>query len=301
VTPIRGPSVKAKAEKERLPAIVWTDDLRRFLAETYSRGGLAEATKAFGKLKPDWPSECLIDCIVEEANRLDLLPGGASGKPLSDVEKEFILDHLSTASLGWIAEQLHRAETTIRNFVQSTGYDVSEQRGLFQIKDVAKELWATPRQVKRWVEKGYLWTEKRKIPVEFVAAFVEEHPDLIASKRLPGARLWLRDLLEGGHPAETASISLTEVASKLGVRKSTVTSWVRKKWLGQSGKRVTRAALRRFVREHPNEIPYQSLPAQRQNWVRALGYSGISQQRNQMERGETPLGRRSQPESDPSV
>jgi len=257
--------------------MVWTDELRSVLADIYSRGGLGEATEAFRKLKLDWPSECLVDCIVEEANRLELVPQGAFGKSLSSEEKAFILEHLSTASLGWIAEELHRPEKTVRKFVHSTGYDVSEQRGLYQAKDVVKLLEATLRQVRRWIWKGYLWTEKGRIPVEFVAAFVEEHPDLIASEALPVIRFWLRDLLEG-HAAETASLSLTEVAGKLGVRRGIVTSWVRKKWLEQSGKRVTRAALKRFIHEHPAEIPYESLPAQRQNWVRALGYSSISQQ-----------------------
>jgi hypothetical protein len=275
MTPCRALRAKRRADKQGQGVMVWTDELIGVLVESYSRGGLGEATRAFRKLKLDWPSERLVDCIVEEANRLELVPEGASGKPLSDEEKEFVLEHLSTASLGWIAEQLHRPEKTVRKFVHRTGYDLGEQRGLFQTKDVVWHLEATPRQVRRWIWKGYLWTEKRKIPVEFLAAFVEEHPDLIARKKLPAVRLWLRDLLEG-HPAETASLSLTEVADKFGVRRGTVTSWVRQKWLAQSGRRVTRAALKRFVHEHPAEIPYQSLPLQRQNWVRALGYSDLA-------------------------
>src|SRR5262249_46177809 len=136
---------------------------------------------------------------------------------------------------------------------------------------------ATPRQMKRWIAKGYLWTQQRKIPVEFLSAFVEEHSELIASKKLPEVQLWLRDLLQG-HPAETASLSMTEVARKLGVPRDKVSGWVEKGWLVQSGKCVTRAALKRFVGDHPEEIPYQSLPAQRRNWLRALGYGATSKQ-----------------------
>src|SRR4029434_8021930 len=103
--------VPRETQQFRAP-VEWTDDLREVLRKVYASYGLSQATKAIRELKPEWPAECLVDCIVHEANRLTLVPKINARQRLSGEEQKFVLNHVPSASHRWVADHLHRSEST---------------------------------------------------------------------------------------------------------------------------------------------------------------------------------------------
>jgi hypothetical protein len=146
----------------------------------------------------------------------------------------------------------------------------SEDVAGFKGKDLVNWFKVTPKQVRRWREKGYLRSVAGRITEESLEAFCRDHPEKIPYHELSEhVQLWVRDL---GYPA-VEGISPRELAVKLNVSRRRVTYWLRRAWLREIDGKIPTDSLCRFCRAHADQIPYGKLDEQTREWVRSLGYS----------------------------
>jgi hypothetical protein len=69
---------------------------------------------------------------------------------------------------------------------------------IFTIDEIAERLGATPRQIRRWKERGWLTTKNRRVTEDGLECFVREHADPIPFDTLAREdQIYLLDL---GYP-----------------------------------------------------------------------------------------------------
>jgi DNA-binding transcriptional MerR regulator len=106
------------------------------------------------------------------------------------------------------------ADATIETIALRTGHSVKAVRAklarldyraddihgvtVFTIDEIAELLGATPRQIRRWKERGWLATKNRRVAEDGLERFVQEHADLIPFNTLAREdQIYLLDL---GYP-----------------------------------------------------------------------------------------------------
>lgn len=189
-------------------------------------------------------------------------------RPWGGTEEASLLDMVSTQSIPTVARCLRRTPKAVRSKLQRMGTRMEDVAG-FKGKDLVNWLKVTPKQVRRWREKGYLKSVAGRITEESLEAFCRDHPEKIPYHELSEhVQLWLRDL---GYPA-VEGISPRELALKLNVCRRRVTYWLRRAWLREIDEKIPIDSLRRFCRAHPDQIPYGRLNEETQEWVKGLGY-----------------------------
>ena len=68
-----------------------------------------------------------------------------------------------------------------------------------------------------------------------------------------------------------------DVMRDLNVTESVVNRWVRLGWLKRKKRRITEESLCSLCRKHPEEIPFQTLSPEAQNWLtRSMGYRPLA-------------------------
>jgi hypothetical protein len=89
-------------------------------------------------------------------------------------------------------------------------------------------------------------------------------------RTVAGVRKKLRNL---GYTAESlGGYKVKEVADMLSVCPARVQYWVAEKLLLTKGGRITDSSLSKFLADHPEKIPFDSLSVDMQNWLREMGY-----------------------------
>jgi hypothetical protein len=89
-------------------------------------------------------------------------------------------------------------------------------------------------------------------------------------RSVAGVRKKLRDL---GYTAESlGGYKVKEVAEMLAVPPARVQYWVAEKLLLTKGGRITESSFAKFLVDHSERIPFESLGADMQNWLREMGY-----------------------------
>jgi hypothetical protein len=145
--------------------------------------------------------------------RLGLSTGSSRRKP-AQREAKCWTQAQTTALLGALG-----ADATIESIAVRTGhsvksvrakiarlhYEVHEIHGfaVFTVNSLADLLQVTPRQVRRWKERGWLQTNGRRITEECVGQFLRAHPD-----RIPFDKLRKEDqiyLIDLGFPSPDAA------------------------------------------------------------------------------------------------
>ena len=176
---------------------------------------------------------------------------------------------VGTQSIPTVARCLRRTPKAVRSKLQRMGAPLEDLAG-FKGKDLVNWLNVTPKQVRRWREKGYLQSAAGRITEESLEAFCRDHPEKIPYEELGGhVQLWLRDL---GYPA-VDGFSPRELANKLNVSRRQVAYWLRHCWLRDIDGKIPADSFRRFCRVHPEQIPYSKLDRDTQEWLRGMGYS----------------------------
>jgi len=192
-------------------------------------------------------------------------------RPWGRTEEASLMDMVSTQSIPTVARCLRRTPKAVRSKLQRMGTRLEDVAG-FKGKDLVNWLNVTPKQVRRWREKGYLRSVAGRITEESLEAFCRDHPEKIPYQGLSEhVQLWLRDL---GYPA-VEGISPRELAVKLNVSRRRVTYWLRRAWLREIDGRIPTDSMRRFCRAHADQIPYSKLRQDTREWLRSLGYSQI--------------------------
>lgn len=190
-------------------------------------------------------------------------------RPWDRAEEATLRDMVGTQSIPTVARCLRRTPKAVRSKLQRMETPQEDLAG-FKGKDLVNWLNVTPKQVRRWREKGYLRSVAGRITEESLEAFCQDHPEKIPYHELSEhVQLWLRDL---GYPA-VDGISPRELANKLNVSRRRVTYWLRRAWLREIDGKIPADSLRRFCRAHADQITYGHLNKEAQGWVTAMGYA----------------------------
>lgn len=194
-------------------------------------------------------------------------------RPWGRTEEATLLDMVGTQSIPTVARCLRRTPKAVRSKLQRMGAPLEDVAG-FKGKDLVNWLNVTPKQVRRWREKGYLRSAAGRITEESLEAFCRDHPEKIPYDELGGhVQLWLRDL---GYPA-VDGLSARELADKLNVSRRRVTYWLRRSWLREIDGKIPVDSLRRFCRVHADQVPYGKLDIKTQEWLRNMGYFSVAE------------------------
>ncbi len=189
-------------------------------------------------------------------------------------EETTLLDMVGTQSIPTVARCLRRTPKAVRSKLQRMGAPLEDLAG-FKGKDLINLLNVTPKQVRRWREKGYLKSVAGRITEESLEAFCRDHPEKIPYHELSEhVQLWLRDL---GYPA-VEGISPRELAGKLCVSRRRVTYWLRRAWLREIDGKIPTDSLCRFCRAHSDQIPYGKLDEESREWLRSMGCLWLAEQ-----------------------
>ena len=115
-------------------------------------------------------------------------------RPWDRVEEATLRDMVGTQSIPTVARYLRRTPKAVRSKLQRMETPVEDLAG-FKGKDLVNWFNVTPKQVRRWREKGYLRSAAGRITEESLEAFCRDHPEKIPYDELGGhVQLWLRDL-----------------------------------------------------------------------------------------------------------
>jgi len=196
--------------------------------------------------------------------------GGARStpRPWDRAAEAMLLDMVGTQSIPTVARYLRRTPKAVRSKLQRMETPVEDLAG-FKGKDLVNWFNVTPKQVRRWREKGYLRSAAGRITEESLEAFCRDHPEKIPYDELgEHVQLWLRDL---GYPA-VDGLSPRELTDKLNVSRRLVTYWLRRSWLREIDGKIPSDSIRRFCRAHPAQIPCDKLDEETQEWLRGMGY-----------------------------
>ena len=94
---------------------------------------------------------------------------------------------LSDASIKSIATRTGHSVKSVRAKIARLDYEMDEIHGftVFTADTLAALLNVTPRQVRRWKERGWLETKDRRITAECLKRFLRARPDLVSFDSLP--------------------------------------------------------------------------------------------------------------------
>jgi hypothetical protein len=138
----------------------------------------------------------------------------------------------TTALLGALG-----GDATIESIAARTGHSVKSVRAklvrlnhtadeihgskVFTTDDLVTRLHVTPRQIRRWRERGWLETKDHRVTEECVKRFLRAHPDRIPFDSLPREKQV--SLIDLGFPSRTRRPSrrLREILDGLGRQRAT--------------------------------------------------------------------------------
>jgi hypothetical protein len=199
----------------------WTPEIDNLLRELCATRGPAKAKYVIGKKiqesRPDGiePRPDSVRKAVEyRMAKLGISTGQTRKKPEVSTSRRWT-DAETTALLGALG-----ADATIKSIAARTGhtvksvraklarleYQVNEIHGFaeFTVDELAEQIHVTPRQIRRWKEKGWLQTKNRRITEPCLELFLQEHAD-----QVPFASLSREEqlyLVELGYPCPERKI-----------------------------------------------------------------------------------------------
>ena len=198
----------------------WTPETDQLLVELCARSGTAKAKRLVGRrIQEDRPAEAAPrpDSVRKAVERRMAKLGISAGekrskpdtrevKPWTDCQVKALLGALGAdANIKSIAIRTGHSVKSVRAKIARLNYQVDEIPGetAYTADTLADLLHVTPRQVRRWRQRGWLGTKDRRITGQCVREFLRAHPDRIAFDSLPRAdQICLIDL---GYPSPDAA------------------------------------------------------------------------------------------------
>ena len=136
----------------------------------------------------------------------------------------------------------------------------------YSVKKRAAALALCRRRAPRWTDTDVnhlLWSIDSNASLTLIADRL--------GRTVAAVRKKLRDL---GYTAESlGGYKVKEVAEMLAVPPARVQYWVAEKLLLTKGGRITESSFSKFLVDHPEKIPFESLTEDMQNWLREMGYA----------------------------
>ena len=198
----------------------WTPETDKLLVELCERSGAAKAKRLVGRRiledrtagavpRPDSVRKAverrmakLGICVGQKRSK----PDTREVKPWTECQTKTLLGALGAdANIKSIAIRTGHSVKSVRAKIARLNYQVDEIPGatVYTADTLADLLHVTPRQVRRWRQRGWLGTKGRRITGECVKEFLRAHPDRIAFDSLPRAdQVCLIDL---GYPSPDAA------------------------------------------------------------------------------------------------
>ena len=135
----------------------------------------------------------------------------------------------------------------------------------YSVKKRAAALGLCRRKAPRWTDTDVnhlLWSIDSNASLALIAERL--------GRTVAAVRKKLRDL---GYTAESlGGYKVKEVAEMFAVSPARVQYWAAEKFLLTKGGRITESSLSKFLVDHPEKIPFESLSLDMQNWLREMGY-----------------------------
>ena len=147
-------------------------------------------------------------------------PAGRTAKRWTEAQTSALLGALGAdATIESIAVRTGHSVKSVHAKLARLNYSVHEVAGfaVFTIDQVSALLNVTPRQVRRWKEKGWLQTKDRRITERDLGRFLQEHADGIAYEGLNReTQIYLVDLGYPGAESVKFRKNVREVLDSVG-------------------------------------------------------------------------------------
>ena len=212
----------------------WTPDADRTLVELCKRLGptkakpimqrkLLELGMADRGARPDTVRKAIEYRMAKlelPTGRPRRVPAGRTAKRWTEGQTSALLGALGAdATIESIAARTGHSVKSVHAKLARLNYSVHEVPGfaVFTIDQVSALLNVTPRQVRRWKEKGWLQTKDRRITERDLGRFLREHADGIAYEGLNReTQIYLVDLGYPGAESVKFRKNVREVLDSVG-------------------------------------------------------------------------------------
>ena len=209
----------------------WTPEIDRIIAEQCAKNGPSKAKQVVQKQILNAPREpgeyrprpdTVRKAVERRMSRLNLptgrdrqQPQSRRAKPWTPAEIRALLGALGGDLTDESIEQrTHHTIKAARAKLARLNYSSHELRGIaFTTDELATMLQVTPRQIRRWKEKGWLKTTRRRTSDQDLSAFLKEHHECIPFRTL--SREVQIFLISHGYPTAEAAAFQSRVKSIL--------------------------------------------------------------------------------------
>lgn len=198
----------------------WTPETDKLLVELCERSGTTKAKRLVGRrIQEDRPAgaaprpDSVRKAVERRMAKLGICAGQKRStpdtrevKPWTECQTKTLLGALGAdANIKSIAIRTGHSVKSVRAKIARLDYQVDEIPGatVYTADTLAAVLHVTPRQVRRWRQRGWLGTKDRRITGQCVKEFLRAHPDRIAFDRLP--RVDQVCLIDLGYPSPDAA------------------------------------------------------------------------------------------------
>jgi hypothetical protein len=212
----------------------WTPETDRVLAELCARSGTTKAIRLVGRRiqearptgaapRPDSVRKAVERRMAKlgiNAGQKRSKPDTREVKPWTDCQTKTLLGALGAdANIKSIAARTGHSVKSVRAKIARLDYKVDEVPGatVYTADTLADLLHVTPRQIRRWRQRGWLGTKDRRITGQCVKEFLRAHPGRIAYDSLPReAQIALIDLGFPSRDAEDFKKNVREILDGIG-------------------------------------------------------------------------------------
>ena len=180
-----------------------TPEREAYLREHYRPAARGQAKAIAAALQlPRWR-------VSRWAAELGLTSGHGPGPRFTPQEHAFVLTHLGTRHVNWIAKQLGRSISSVIGHAKRHGLSQVGDHG-YSARQVADGLGVSDKDVRRWIARGWLAASRHEqhggphltyeIHPEALQRFIQQHPSAFRIGRVD--QLWFLDLVFNGEIGE---------------------------------------------------------------------------------------------------
>jgi len=212
----------------------WTPEIDKLLLELCARSSITKAKHIVARriqelrpaktaARPDSVRKAVERRMAKlgiSAGQTRSIPETREVKPWTECETKILLGALGAdASIKSIAIRTGHSVKSVRAKIARLDYTVDEIPGatVYTADTLAELLHVTPRQIRRWRQRGWLGKNDRRITAQSVKEFLRAHPDRIAYDSLPReTQIVLIDLGYPSRDAEDFKKSVREILDGIG-------------------------------------------------------------------------------------